>query len=197
MRDPRVDGFSFGQPPYFGTSGDFIMTKFVRLAALAAATTLAATPALAVPPGQQVPGDPVATATARIIKPLLLEAEENLDFGASITVYGPGTIEITPTGGTTCGPAAEMTCDFTGAQPARYRVKGANNSTVTINASPSTLTSLGGDMLAFTPTAEFASILLNNSGSVGSTFRVGGEITVDEDTPEGVYVGDMDVTVNY
>ena len=173
------------------------MTKFVRTAALAVAATLGATPALAVPPGQTVNPDPVATATARIVKPLILEGEENLDFGASITVYGPGTVTVPPVGAPTCGPAAEMTCDFTGAQPALYRVKGANNSLVTINASASTLQSLAGDQLTFNPIREQATITLTSSGSVGSTFHVGGSIDVDEDTPEGVYVGDMDVTVNY
>ena len=165
------------------------MTKFVRLAALAA-VTFAATPAFA-----QVAASPAATATARITKPLILEAEENLDFG-TIAVYGPGTVSISQGGAGTCGPAAEMVCDFTVAKAARYRVKGTNNRLVNIDASGSILTNATGDTLAFTP--DFPpSITLNNSGSVGSTFNVGGSITLAAATPAGTYVGDIDVTVEY
>ena len=166
------------------------MTKFVRLAALAAAATLVATPAFA----QVVSASPKNTATVRITKPLLLEAEDNLDFG-TIAVYGPGTVSISQAGVGTCGPAAEMTCNFTTAKAARYRVRGTNNTLVTINAVGSSLVS-GTNSLAFTPAAP-NSITLNNSGSVGSTFNVGGSVAILAATPAGVYTGDIEVTVNY
>ena len=73
--------------------------------------------------------NPEATATARITKPLILEREADLDFG-TIAVYGPGTVSISQGGVGTCGPAAEMVCDCTGAAAARYRVKGTNNTIV-------------------------------------------------------------------
>ena len=165
------------------------MKNFARMAALAAAATIIATPAQA-----QVSANPKANATARITKPLILEAEENLDFG-TIAVYGPGTVSISRLGVGSCGPAAEMVCDFTGAKAARYRVRGTNNQLVTINASGSDLSS-GANTLAFTPDVQ-GSITLPNSGSVGTTFNVGGSITLAASTPAGTYVGDIEVTVNY
>lgn len=167
------------------------MTKFVRLAALAAAATIAATPAAA-----QVSANPKASASVTINKPLILEAEEDLNLG-TIFVYGPGTVRIDRFGATTCGPVDEMICDFTSAQTAVFRVKGQNNRTVTINTSGSTLTNLAGDTLAFTPLAQGTILLPNSSGVLGTTFNVGGEVTLAAATPAGTYTGDIEVTVEY
>jgi hypothetical protein len=162
--------------------GNIIMTKFVRLAALAA-VTFAATPAFA-----QVAASPKANATVRITKPLILEAEENLDFG-TIAVYGPGTVSVSQGGAGTCGPAAEMVCDFTLAKAARFRVKGSNNPAVTIAATGSTLARVGGGAsLGCTPDSP-TTLTLPNSGSVGTTFNVGGSFPLAAGTPAGTYVG--------
>jgi hypothetical protein len=168
------------------------MIKSVRLAALAATAIAAATPAAA-----QVSAAPPARAHVNVTKPLILEAVEDLQFG-SVAVYGPGTITI-PEDGTapTCGPAAEMTCNFTGAQRAEYTVRGANNAIVTINVTPSVLDGLvTGDTVDFRPLAQ-ATLQLNNAGSAGTTLFVGGEVDVDENTSEDSYSGDIEVTVEY
>jgi hypothetical protein len=167
------------------------MIKFVRLAALAAVATAAATPAVA------AEADPKAKAHVNITKPLTLEAEADLQFG-SVAVYGPGTITV-PEDGTapSCGPVAEMTCNFTGAQRAEYTVRGANNAIVTVNVTPSTLDGLvNGDTVAFRPLAQ-TTLQLNNAGSAGTTLYVGGEVDVDETTAEDSYSGDIEVTVEY
>ncbi|MCL6698818.1 DUF4402 domain-containing protein [Sphingomonas sp. NSE70-1] len=168
------------------------MIKIVRLAALAAVATAAATPA-----GAQVSANPPARAHVNVTKPLILEAEEDLQFG-SVAVYGPGTITVpADNSAPTCGPVAEMTCDFTGAQRAEYTVRGANNAIVTVNVTPSTLDGLvSGDTVAFRPLAQ-ATLQLNNSGSAGTTLYVGGEVDVDETTAEDSYSGDIEVTVEY
>lgn len=172
------------------------MKNFARMAVLAVVATATATPALAVPPGTPVEADPKAQAHVTITKPLILIADADLQFG-SVAVYGPGTVSIAFADGTTsCGPVAEMTCDFTGAQRAEYTVRGANNAIVDVNVAPSTLDNGSGGTIAFTPLAQ-DTLQLNNAGSVGTKLYVGGEVTLAANTAEGVYAGDIELTVEY
>jgi hypothetical protein len=166
------------------------MIKFVRLAALAAAVTVVATPAAA-----QVAANPKATARVNVVKPLTLTAEEDLDFG-TVVVTGNSTVSISQAGVGACGAAADVTCDFTGATAARYRVTGSNNQQVNITAVGSNLNGSGGGSIAFTPSAP-ASVTLPNSGAAGTTFNVGGSIALLASLPAGTYTGDIEVTVQY
>jgi len=167
------------------------MTNFVRLAALAAAAAIA-TPAVAAP----VPATPVAKARVNIVKPLTLAATRDLHFG-TIVVTGNDSVSINAAGTVTCGAAANVTCDPTGAQSAQFHVTGANNQLVRITTTGSNLTLSGGTAtLSFTPTAQ-ANITLPNSGANGADFNVGGTVAVLASAPEGLYVGDINVTVEY
>ena len=165
------------------------MTKFVRLAALAAVTVVAA-PAVAAP----VPATPVAKARVNIVKPLTLAATRDLHFG-TIIVTGDDSVSISQTGTVACGAAANVTCDNTGAQSAQFHVTGSNNQLVRITATGSTLAN-GASTLAFTPDAP-ANVLLPNSGASGADFNVGGTVAVLASAPGGLYVGDINVTVDY
>jgi len=167
------------------------MIKFVRLAALAAVATVVATPAAA-----QVAATPKATARVNVVKPLTLAVEQNLNIG-TVIVTGDSTVTVTPAGAGVCGVAADVTCDFTGATVARYRVTGSNNQQVNITASNSNLTRVGGGTIAFTPSLASPSVTLPNSGSTGTTFNVGGSLALLASLPAGVYTGDMEVTVQY
>lgn len=168
------------------------MTKFVRLAALAAAATIAATPAFAVP----VSNGPV-TATARVTKPLTLTKltpTSDLDFG-EIIVTGTDTVKLNYVSGLReCGAAANQTCQ--GAISfAEYRVTGTNNQDVTITK-PNVNLSNGTDNLTLV-LEGLDTINLTNSGSTGATFRIGGSILIDEDVSEGIYTGQLAITVEY
>ena len=173
------------------------MKKFARMAALAAAVTIIATPAVAAPPGSPQGATPPAQAHVNITKPLTLEAEADLQFG-SVAVYGPGTITIPADGSSpVCGDPAQMTCNFTGAQRAEYTVRGSNQATVTVNVSSSILTgATTGDTVDFTPLAQ-STLALSTSGSAGTSLFVGGEVDVAADTAEDNYSGDIVVTVEY
>lgn len=165
------------------------MTKFVRLAATAAAATIFAAPALA----QVVPSNGPAEARATIVKPLTLSRQTHLDFG-TITVWGDGTVALTQAGVLSC-TAATLACTGPGA-PATFQVTGSNNHVVQINASDTTISN-GTDSLDFTIDAP-ATITLPNSGvGNGTTFAVGGSIDVPGTTSAGLYSGNMDVTVQY
>jgi len=183
-----MDG-SFDQPPCSEPSGDYIMTKFVCLAALAAAATIAATPATAVPVTGQAP-----TATARITKPLTLTRVDDMDFG-SIAVTGTDTVTLDgATGVVTCGAVANMTCSGA-TKAAEYRVTGTNNQNVTVTM-PDVSLDNGTDTLTLVLSGP-GTVNLTNSGATGATFKLGGSILIDEDVSEGTYVGDLAVTVEY
>ena len=177
------------------------MSKFLRMASLGAAVaglTLTATPALAAPVAASTP----ATANARIYKPLVLRADRNLDFGTIVMgTLAPAGEKVILTaaggpGGFTCG-AGNLTCSGTPVT-AQYNVQGSNNAVVRILVGSSSLTNGSGGSVAFTALAPTpASVTLTSSGVPGTNFNVGGEITVLPTTPEGVYSGNMDVTVDY
>jgi hypothetical protein len=187
-----MDGLSFGQPPCSELSGEFIMTKFVRLAALAAAATIVATPAVAAP----VSASPTASANVKILKPLLLKGLRNLDFGTIIVgaVVGTDTVSITQAGVLTCGSGGKLTCSGS-PQSGQYNVQGTNNQVVTITTAASNLSN-GVQTLLFTPSAP-ANLTLTSSGIPGDNFNVGGSIGLTAATVEGLYTGVMTVTVDY
>ena len=163
------------------------MRNFVRMAALTAAATIAATPVSA-----QVAADPIGRARVNVIKPLELAAEQDLHFG-NVIVWDAGTVQIDKdTGDITC--PATLECDPVGTV-AQYRVRGTNGYTVTVNTSGSQLSN-GTTFLNFTPAGP-ATVPLTNSGQAGVVFNVGGQVAIPANATGGLYVGDMTVTVNY
>lgn len=171
------------------------MTKFVRLAALAAVATLVATPAVAAP----VAASPAARAHARIVKPLTLTANRDLDFGTIVVgaLGGTQTVSVSQAGALG-GCSGALTCSGTPAS-AEYTVTGTNNMTINVTATASNLTNTtsgGSETLVFTPDAP-ATVALGNSGAAGVDFNVGGSIDIDPTTVDGLYEGDIDVTVDY
>ena len=173
------------------------MTKFVRLAALAAAATLAATPALAAP----VSATPKAKASAKIVKPLTLVAQRDLDFGTIVNglpLAGTRTITVSNAGVRGGCDATVVVCSGT-ATSAQYQVTGTNNMTVNVDTTGSNLTNTtsgGSETLAFAPSAP-AFVDLTNSGAPGNNFTVGGSIQIATTTVDGLYSGDIEVTVDY
>jgi Domain of unknown function (DUF4402) len=173
------------------------MNALLRMTSLAAlaATAFVATPALAIGPSN---GN--ATATARIVKPLTLVSKQNLDLG-TILLSGAGTwsganVAISR-GGTFSCTNTNVTCSGT-TQVAKYTVTGTNNQTVTITAGNVTLKNANDLTKTLLLTVDNpGTVLLGNSGSTGVDFSLGGAITVDSTTVDGVYNGTFDVTVDY
>ena len=166
------------------------MTKFLYATAAVAALTLASTPALAAPATQN------ATATARIVKPLTLTSDRNFDLG-TITLTGSGatTVSLASDGTFSC-PAGNATC-VGPRTTAQYVVTGVNNRDVTVSVEDVVLTNLSDGTLLTLAVDAPATVNLGNSGNAGTSFQIGGAITVDGDTTEGTYEGDFEVFVNY
>ena len=171
----------------------------LRTTAVIAALVLTSTPALAAPVGPAA-GSRNATATARIVRPLTLTWEQDLDLG-TIMLSGAGAwagavVGIASDGTFSCLDA-NVTCSGA-TQVARYNVAGTNNQVVTITAPNVTLNhaSIAGESLLLTVDNP-GSVTLTNSGVPGSDFNLGGSISVDSDTVDGVYSGTFNVTVDY
>ena len=173
------------------------MTNFLRItmAASVAALTLTSTPAVAAPVGASTP----ATARARIVRPLTLTATRNLDFGTitlGTVAAGGETVTLSQAGAITSCGSGGLVCSGTPAS-AQYNVQGTNNQVVQIFAVATNITNANdGSNLLFTPNAP-ASTTLTNSGAPGTNFNVGGAIIITPTTTDGVYTGNMNVTVDY
>ena len=156
-----------------------------------AATALTATAANAAP--TSVSNGPVQ-AHATIVKPLTLTKVSDMDFG-SIVVQDNGTASLSNAGALTC--PATLTCASTGT-PAEYTVTGTNNQVVFITKPNVTLTNTAnpGTPLTLVLTGP-TQITLPNSGATGMNFKLGGDLAILATTKEGVYQGDLAVTVNY
>lgn len=167
------------------------MTKTLFKAALAAtaATGLFASPAMAA-------DTETFTATARIVSPLTLDKNADLDFG---------TITILPTlgavgedvsvgrvggGANACGP--NLSC--TAPTPANFDVTGSINQGLDVTITPPTTLDFGANTVAFTLDAP-STVTLDATGAV--VFEVGGTIRVLPSTVDGTYSAMMDVTVEY
>ena len=170
------------------------MKTILTIALAATAVALSATPALAVGPS-----DKNATATARVVKPLTLSWQRDLDLGT--IVLGPGSwsgasVGITRGGVLSCANA-NTTCSGA-TQTAQYKVTGTNNQIVTVTAPNVTLTNQNDNVSTLLLTVDNpGTVNLGNSGSAGLVFDLGGQITVASNTPDGTYFGTFNVTVNY
>lgn len=173
------------------------MIKILRYSAAVAALALTATPALAAP---VAPTDRNATASAKIVKPLALYWAQDLDLG-TVLLSGAGawsgaTVSISRGGVFAC-TNTNVTCSGA-TKVAKYRVTGTNNQTVTISAPAVTLTNANDNTKTLVLTVDNpGTVTLPNAGNQGSEFSLGGAITVDSTTVDGVYTGTFNVTVDY
>jgi hypothetical protein len=142
---------------------------------------------------------PTATVSANIVRPVELTWVQDLDLGT--IALGPGTwsgatVAISKTGAFTCANAS-VTC--TGAtQVAKYNVIGSNRQVLTIDAPNVILTNQSDPTQKLTMIVDSpGGVTLTNSGQPGSTFGLGGSITINSTTAGGVYTGTFNVTVNY
>lgn len=164
------------------------MKRFLAASAATAAIVLGSTPALA------VTASPQANATAKILRPLTLEAKQNLDFGTIVlsgTAFANQVVSISQAGVVSCGTTPGLMTCIGAPQAAVYKLTGTNNAIVKI-----TCPAFSMGTLSFTPNFP-ATVDLGATGNTGTNFSIGGSITLSSTTPDGVYTGQFNVTADY
>ncbi|MGZ2412416.1 uncharacterized protein DUF4402 [Sphingomonas sp. F9_3S_D5_B_2] len=142
---------------------------------------------------------PTATVSATIVKPLTLTWLKDLNLGS--IVLGPGTwsnakVSISQAGVLSC-TNANVTCMGV-TSVAQYNVVGTNKQTVHINVPNVTMVNQSDATKTVTLTVDSpTSLTLANSGQPGSNFSIGGSVTVSSTSPDGLYTGTFNVTVDY
>jgi hypothetical protein len=173
------------------------MLRFLWLLALVIAPEFLAFPAIA----QPAVGDPIGHALVRLRSPLTLRTIQDLDFGivAVGDVVGTQIISLSDSG-TLSGCVNGLSC-YGPTQSALFEVTDPNGAlfmgrSVTISSVATELLNSTGGRLTFTP--SHISSIIGWRGRPGQSriFRVGGSITLSATTEEGVYQGDIEITVN-
>lgn len=140
-----------------------------------------------------------APVKATVLKPLTLISVQDLDLGTITLASGiwpATTVGISRTGVFSC-PGGNVTC--TGApRVASYNLTGSNSQPVRITAPNVTLTNQSDSSKTLTLVVDApATVTLPNSGNKGTTFSIGGSISVGPATATGIYVGTFAVTADY
>lgn len=145
-----------------------------------------------------IAASPKAEAQVMLIKPLSLVRVNDMDF-ATLGVTTGGTATIDPVGGTMTVTGGLLHLAGTPA-PARYSGAALKRTVVNIRVpkQPVLIRRLGG-----TETLTVSNFTLdgqdkrNLADAAYFTFAVGARITIPAGTVDGVYSGDIDVTVQY
>lgn len=145
-----------------------------------------------------VPASPPAQSQILVLKPLILERLQDMDF-AMLGVTTGGTATIDPVSGTMTVTGGLVHIGGTPA-PARFAGAASKRSVVNIRVpkQPVLIRRAGG-----TETLSVSNFTLdgqdkkNLAQQESFTFAVGAQITVPAGTIEGVYEGEIDVTVQY
>jgi hypothetical protein len=140
-----------------------------------------------------------ATVTASVVKPLTLAAEQNFSLGTIAIRAGTwsgATVRLSRDGVLSCSDP-NLTCS--GAiMVAKYRTTGSNNRVVQITAPNVILTNQTDPTQKLTLVPDVvSSVLLTSSGMPGIVFPVGGSITLNSSSADGLYTGTFNITVDY
>ncbi len=170
----------------------------VGLSRYALASTLLV--AVSAAPGQAAPASasPKSTAEVALIRPLTLQRRADLDFATLAPTTG-GTATIDPTTGAMTMTGGLLHLAGT-PSPARYAGAASRRTVVVIRvpSRPVLIRRVGG-----TQTLSVSNFTLDSADrralaqTESFTFAVGARITVPAGTVEGLYTGDIDVTVQY
>jgi hypothetical protein len=145
-----------------------------------------------------MPASPAAQGHALVLRPLILERLVDMDF-AMLGVTTGGTATIDPISGNMTVSGGLVHIGGT-PSPARFAGAASKRSVVNIRVpkQPVLITRVGG-----TETLSVSNFTLDGQDKKtlaqqeSFTFAVGAQITVPAGTVEGVYVGEIDVTVQY
>lgn len=174
------------------------MKKLFLSASALVALAVTATPANAVPATAD------AAAKVRVLRPLQLTSEQDLDL-QTVVLSGAApftaTVGVAQDGTPNCDAGSgNVTCSGT-MTPATYRVKGAANQDVTISVASTLALANTSDAtapdLTLAVSAPTTVTLGADGNSTGVAFNIGGSISVTDTTADGLYEGTFAVTADY
>ena len=167
-------------------------TRNVIGAAALAAIALTAAPAAAATPAQQADGQ------ALILIPLSLTKIQDLDFGSIVPSPVSGVVTINAaTGARTFAGGVTLVPSDAGFR-ARFAGAGSPNQQVIMTMNPpATLDDGIGNSITVLALTFDGSAIRTIDNTRAFFVGVGGSIMIAANQPDGVYVGDFDVTANY
>jgi hypothetical protein len=141
----------------------------------------------------------VVAVSASVNKPLSLTRLQDLDLG-TITLrsgsWSGATVGISRAGNFSCSNPNTV-CSGT-ARAASYNVQGQNRMVVRISAPDVTLVNQSDPSQTVTLVIDSpGTVTLTSSGVPGVDFALGGSVTLNSTTAEGLYIGSFNVTVDY
>lgn len=171
------------------------MFRVARFPALVSLIALSLAQATAAAPVQ---ASPKATGSAMLVRPLTLQRQADMDF-ATLGVTTGGTATIDPVTGAMTMNGGLIHLGGT-PSPARYVGAASKQTVVNIRVpkTPVLIQRVGG-----TETLSVSNFTLDGQDKKALaqqeafSFAVGAQITVPAGTVDGVYVGEIDVTVQY
>ena len=171
------------------------MSRVVRFTALSSLLALSLSAAGVAAP---VRASPKAKGQVTLVKPLTLQRLNDMDF-ATLGVTTGGTATIDPISGALSVTGGLVPLGGT-PSPARYAGAATKNTVVNIKVpkQPILITRVGG-----TETLSVSNFTLDGQDkralaqAQSFTFAVGAKITVPAGTVDGLYTGEIDVTIQY
>lgn len=159
-------------------------TRFIKAALVGtvAAASLAATGANA--------ATATADAKAQILQQVTVTKNADLDYATIVTGAAASTVVVSPLGVRTCGLG--LVCTGT-ATAADFSVAGTVGQVATVSVPASVSLTSGANSMSSTLLSSAATLTL----ALTNNFTVGGTLSVGANQPDGAYVGNFTVTVNY
>ena len=151
-------------------------------------------------PAHAVPATSNAQGRVRVLRPLQIQGTRDLNLQTIVlsgTAPFSATVGVAQDGTPSC-PAA-VTCSGT-MTSASYEIRGAANQDVTITVANTLALANQTDNTApdLTLTVDAPpSVNLGANGNSGYTFYIGGSVTVDDTTADGLYEGTFTVSADY
>jgi hypothetical protein len=133
-----------------------------------------------------------ADARARILAPITVTKNTDLDFGTIVVGTTAGTATVSTAGARTC--TAALVCTGGTVSAANFSVSGTSGAVVTVATPASVSLASGANNMSASLTSSAATVTL--TGGTG-TFNVGGVLSVGASQAAGNYVGTFTVTVDY
>ncbi len=148
--------------------------------------------ALSTPAFAATSNSATANATVNIVSPLQLTNNSGLNFGTVVGPFTGSVVRVSNAGSRTCG---SLTCSGT-PSAANFTATGTASQNLKVTVDPSVTMTSGANSLSVDLSTDLPTGVATNSSGT-ATFGVGGSLTIPANTPDGLYTGTFNVSVDY